>query len=427
MRAAWWRVWTVPQNRGGGVGAWGALHWAHMATERLRELISHELPDLIRLRRDLHRHPELGYAEKRTSGVVIRELERLGIEHVGGLAKGTGVLGHLPATTREGQGKKAVAFRADMDALPIDEQTGLEYSSVNAGVMHACGHDGHTANLLGLARVLSKVERPRPVTLVFQPAEEGGGGGRLMCEEGVLDGRVLGPAVGEIYGLHGWPQYPVGVVGTRPGPLLAATDNFVVTLRGVQSHAAYPQVSADPIVAAAQCITALQTIASRNVGPLESIVVTVATIQAGTARNIIPQTSKFVGTMRTLTPEVRALGKKRFYEIVEGIAAAMGCRALIEWEEGYPVTRNDAGATERFFEVARGALGGDRVAVVPEPTMGGEDFSYYGQHVPACFFVLGVRPTGVSSYPSLHQPEYDFNDDALATGVEMMARLALLA
>jgi amidohydrolase len=398
-----------------------------MATERLRELISHELPDLIGVRRDLHRHPELGYAEKRTSGVVAREMERIGVRYVAGLARGTGVVAHLPATAPGGNEQKAVAFRADMDALPIEEQTGLEYSSVHAGVMHACGHDGHTANLIGLARVLSKMERPRPVTLVFQPAEEGGGGGRLMCEEGVLDGRVLGPAVGEIYGLHGWPQYPVGVVGTRPGPLLAATDNFVVTVRGVQSHAAYPQVSADPIVASAQCITALQTIASRNVGPLESIVVTVAMIQAGTARNIIPQTAKFVGTIRTLTPEVRVLAKKRFYEIVEGVAAAMGCRAAIDWEEGYPVTRNDAGATERFFEVARATLGGERVALVPEPTMGGEDFSYYGQHVPACFFVLGVKPKGVTSYPSLHQPEYDFNDDALATGMEVMGRLALMA
>jgi amidohydrolase len=265
------------------------------------------------------------------------------------------------------------------------------------------------------------------VTLIFQPAEEGGAGGKAMCEDGVLDGRVLGPPVDSIFGLHGWPQLPVGVVGTRPGPLLAATDNFVVTVRGVQAHAAYPHLGSDPIVATAQCITALQTIASRNVGPLESIVVTVATVQAGTARNIIPQAAKFVGTMRTLKPEVRALGRRRFYEIVEQTCVAMGCRAAIEWEEGYPVTRNDEGATSHFFEVARATLGAERVERIPDPTMGGEDFSYYGQHVPACFFALGVRPAGRESYPTLHQPEYDFNDDALATGIEMMCRLALAA
>jgi amidohydrolase len=397
-----------------------------MQTERLRELIAHEMPDLVRIRHDLHRHPELGYQEKRTSGVVARELQQIGIKHVTGLARGTGVLGYLPATTPEGNTRKAVALRADMDALPIEEQTGLAYASVHKGVMHACGHDGHTTNLLGVARVLSKVpERPNPVMFVFQPAEEGGAGGRAMCEDGVLDGRVIGTPVGEIYGLHGWPQLPVGVVASRPGPLLAATDNFVVTIHGEQSHAAYPHLGNDPIVASAQCITALQTIASRNIGPLDSIVVTVAMVQAGTARNIIPRTAKFVGTVRTLTPEVRTVARERFFRIVEQTAAALGCHAAIEWEEGYPVTHNDPGATEHFFGVARDALGGSRVMGVEHPTMGGEDFSYYGQHVPACFFILGVCPPGRDSYPTLHQPEYDFNDDCLPTGIEIMCRLAL--
>lgn len=397
-----------------------------MQTERLRELIAQEMPDLVRIRHDLHRHPELGYQEKRTSGVVIAELARLGIKHATGLARGTGVLGLLPATSAAGNARKAVALRADMDALPIEEQTGLPYASVHKGVMHACGHDGHTTNLLGVARVLSKIpERPNPVVFVFQPAEEGGAGGKAMCEDGVLDGRVIGQAVGEIYGLHGWPQLPVGVVATRPGPLLAATDNFVVTIQGEQAHAAYPHLGNDPIVAAAHCITALQTIASRNIGPLDSIVVTVAMVQAGTARNIIPRSARLVGTVRTLIPEVRATAKKRFFEIVEHSAAALGCRAAIEWEEGYPVTHNDPAATEHFFGVARDALGVARVTGVEHPTMGGEDFSYYGQHVPACFFILGVCPPGRTSYPTLHQPEYDFNDESLPTGIEVMCRLAL--
>jgi amidohydrolase len=368
----------------------------------------------------------MGYQETRTCGVIVRELERLGIPHVAGLAKGTGVMGFLPATLPGPDDRKAIAFRADMDALPIEEQTGVEYASVNPGVMHACGHDGHTANLLGVARVLSRIdERPHPVAFIFQPAEEGGAGGLAMCNDGVLDGRVVGPPVGSIFGLHGWPQLPLGMVATRPGPLLAATDNFSVSIRGVQSHAAYPHLANDPIVAAAHCVTALQTIASRNVGPLDSIVVTVATMHAGVARNIIPQSASFVGTMRTLRPEVRALGKQRFFQIVEQTAAALGCRAAIEWEEGYPVTANDSAAVARFFEVARETLGRERVALVEEPSMGGEDFSYYGQRVPSCFFVLGVCPPARESYPTLHQPDYDFNDDALATGIEVMCGLAL--
>lgn len=397
-----------------------------MDTAALRGLIASELPSLTAIRHDLHRHPELGYQEHRTSTLISRELKAMNVAHVAGVARGTGVVAHLPATVSAAEELDPIALRADMDALPIEEQTGLEYSSTEKGKMHACGHDGHTTNLLGVARVLSKIaRRPRSVTLVFQPAEEGGAGGLAMCNDGVLEGRVIGPAVKSIYGLHGWPQLPVGVVATRPGPLLAATDNFVVTITGTQAHAAYPHFSRDPIVAASHCITALQSIASRNVSPLDSIVVTVATISGGTARNIIPQSVQFVGTMRTLTPEVRVIGRTRFFEIVEGTAKAMGCAAKINWEEGYPVTSNDPGATDRFFQVARAALGDHKVLPVNEPTMGGEDFSYYGQRVPACFFILGLCPPGRTTYPTLHQPDFDFNDAALPTGIEVMCRLAL--
>jgi amidohydrolase len=392
----------------------------------LRTLIRSHLPDLIRIRHDLHAHPELAYKEHRTSQQVAAELTRLNIAHKHGLAGGTGVLAYIPPTDPADESRGAIALRADMDALPILESSGKPYSSQTPGVMHACGHDGHTTNLLGVARVLSSLEhRPNPVTLIFQPAEEGGAGGKRMCEDGALSGAVLGPKVREIFGLHGWPQYDLGVVGSKPGPLLAATDNFVVTVRGTQSHAAYPQLSADPILAMSHIITALQTIASRNVAPQDSIVVTVATISGGTARNIIPSHVTFGGTMRTLTPETRALGKRRFFEIAQHAAVALGCRADIHWEEGYPVTFNDENATAKFFRVARQALGPDRVQPVPYPSLGGEDFSYYGHHVPACFFILGVRPPGADSYPSLHQPEYDFNDAALETGIELMCELAL--
>jgi hippurate hydrolase len=394
----------------------------------IRSLIAAELPSLVELRHDLHRHPELSYQEHRTSEVVQRELAALGIEFKAGMGKGTGVIAHLPATTPTD--RPSVALRADMDALPIEEQTGKPYSSCNPGVMHACGHDGHTTILIGAARILSKIDRPRPVTFIFQPAEEGGGGGEVMCNEGALAGEGrggLGPPVDSIFGLHGWPTFEVGHVATRPGPLLAATDDFVVTVRGTQAHGAYPQYSADPIVAAAHIITALQTIVSRNVGPLESVVVTVGAIHGGTADNIIPETVRFIGTMRTLSKSMRILGKKRFYEVVEGTAKSLGCTAEIAWHEGYPITANDPASTERFFEIARATLGEDRVDTVDNPTMGGEDFSYYGDHAKACFFFLGLKPKGARHFPTLHQPDFDFNDDALSTGIEMMVALATRA
>lgn len=392
----------------------------------LRSAISAALPGVIAIRHDLHTHPELAYQERRTSRVVAAELGRLKIDHVTGLAGGTGVLGFLPATTPEGQRSRSIALRADMDALPIEEATGAPYASKTKGIMHACGHDGHTANLLGVARVLAAMpDRPNGVTFVFQPAEEGGAGGKRMCEDGALDGSRIGTPVRTIFGLHGWPQHSVGIVGSKPGAMLASTDNFTVRVIGEQSHAAYPHLCKDPIVTASHIITALQTICSRNVRPQDSIVVTVSMISGGTAKNVIPRSIQFVGTMRTLKAETRELGRRRFYQIAEGVAGAMGCRVEIDWEVGYPVTMNEPGATRTFFDVAEKTFGAERVTHITDPSMGGEDFSYYGHHVPACFFILGVRPHGRDTYPSLHQPEYDFNDDALETGIEMMCRLAL--
>lgn len=394
--------------------------------DTLRKHIDDILPQLVQLRHDLHSAPELSYQEHRTSERVCRELASLDIRFKHGYAGGTGVLAHLPATVKGST--KAVALRADMDALPIEERTGKPYTSTTPGVMHACGHDGHTTILLGVARVLSRIQRPRPVTLIFQPAEEGGGGGERMCAEGCLLGDEaggLGPPVERIFGLHGWPSMTVGHVATKPGPLLASTDDFDVIIRGVQSHAAYPHLGRDPIVAAAQVVTSLQTVASRTMDPSDACVVTVGQIEGGTANNIIPETVRMTGTVRTLRPETRELAGKRVRQIIESVAASHGCRAEITWQDGYPATINDPGATNLFFSVARESLGDQRVGVTPHPTMGGEDFSYYGRHVPACFFLLGLKPADAAAYPSLHQPEFDFNDDAIPTGVEVMCRLAM--
>jgi amidohydrolase len=398
----------------------------------IRAGVDEALPGLRAIRHDLHMHPELGYEEHRTAGRIAEELDRLGIRYVKGLAGGTGVVAHLPAVgsvggeSGGGGAGGAIGLRADIDALPIVEQTGLPYASRVAGRMHACGHDGHTAVLLGAARVLSGLSwRPNPVTLVFQPAEEGGGGADRLCKEGVLDGQVIGPRVSRMYGLHGWPELTVGTVGTRAGALLAATDEFVVTVRGVQSHGAYPQYSRDAVVAAAQCIVALQTVVSRNVAPVDSAVVTVGQVHGGTASNIIPEVVTMTGTLRTLKPETRAMAKARILSILDHTAAAHGAKAEVAWHEGYPVTHNDPALTERFFAVAEGLVGKDRVVRVANPTMGGEDFSYYGQKVPAVFFCLGLKPVGAERYATLHQPDFDFNDEALGVGVEAFCRLAV--
>lgn len=386
-----------------------------------------ELDLLTAFRRDLHKHPELGYEEHRTSEAIQRELSAAGVEFKAGYAKGTGVVAHLPAT--DGGDRPAVALRADIDALPIPESTGKPWASVHEGKMHACGHDGHTAILLGAARALSKVEhRPNPVTFLFQPAEEGGGGGKRMCEDGALAGEAgggLGSGVGRIFGLHNWPGLPFGTIATRPGPLLAATDMFEITVRGEQTHAAFPHMGRDPIPVACQIVGALQTIASRDTSPTDPIVVSVTQIHAGSTHNVLETEARLSGTVRTVLDETRGLARERMHAIAAGQAAAMGCEAGVEWTEGYPVTRNDPAMTDRVLCAARDAVGESNTVVLPEPFLGGEDFSYYGEHVPACFFVLGTCPEGEDNPALLHQPHFDFSDDAIPLGVEMFRRLAM--
>ncbi|MCB0826276.1 MAG: amidohydrolase [Armatimonadetes bacterium] len=389
----------------------------------LRQRIDQDADFLAAFRQDLHQHPELMYEEHRTSEQVRKTLEQTGIQFKAGLAGGTGILAYLPAS---GEKVGTVALRADMDALPIHEETGLPYASQTPGKMHACGHDGHTAILLGALRALvSEENRPNDILFMFQPAEEGGAGGERMCQDGVLNGTIFGEPVDYVFGLHGWPAEDVGQFFIRNGPMLAATDEFRVTIHGQGGHAATPHLANDPVVASAQVITALQSVASRNADPLDSIVFTVGAINGGAAHNVIPEAVSLKGTMRTLLPETREMGKKRFYEIVEGISLAMGCKAEIDWHDGYPVTFNDSVAADRFRDMARKQFGDDRLHELEVPIMGGEDFSYYGLHAPAAFYFVGLRREGDENPANVHTPRFDFNDAVIPDCVEAMCRLAL--
>lgn len=413
----------------------------------LRDRIEADLDHLTAFRHDLHRHPELMYEEHRTSQKVREQLEAVGLQFVSGLAGGTGVVGWLPANAGVGQapqdmawegdtsiprtqrtfegGTKTVALRADMDALPILEETGLPYASETPGKMHACGHDGHTTILLGAVRaLLQEPERQNNVMFVFQPAEEGGAGAEKLVNEGVLEGKVIGKQVDVMYGLHGNPWIDQNHFTVRNGPMMAATDEFYVTIRGRGGHAAMPHRTADPVVALAQIVTAMQTICSRNVSPLDSIVFSVTVLEAGQAHNVIPDQTRFIGTMRTLRAETRELGKQRLAELATGIASALGCQAQVEWHVGYPVTVNDVWATDRLRRIASPVLG-DRLSEEAEPTMGGEDFSFYGYKVPACFYYSGLRRSGDETPAGLHTPRFDFNDAVIPDCVELMCRLAV--
>ncbi len=382
------------------------------------------IDNLIEIRHDIHTHPELGYNEKRTSKVIQGFLDDASVDYVAGLAKGTGVLAHLL-----GNAEQAIGLRADIDALPIVEENEFAWKSVHEGCMHACGHDGHTTILLGTAKVLSmlagEIDLPNPVSFLFQPAEEGGGGGREMVKDGCLDGSVLGPPIKMMFGLHGWTQLPVHHVATRPGPMLAADIGVHVTIRGIGGHAAFPQVGRDPILCAANVITSVQQLTSRNTGPLDSLVVSLTQVHGGMTHNIIPDEVIVSGTMRYLLPETGEMAKLRFTEIAESIASAHGCTASVELKDGYPVTKNDPLAVDEFFRIAKETIDPDKSMPFENPVMGGEDFSYYCKEVPSCFFALGLLPDGQESMPSLHQATFDFNDEAIATGIKMFCALAL--
>ena len=397
------------------------------ATSELADLILSEHESLTAIRRDLHAHPELGYAESRTSEAIQRELAAAGVEFKAGYADGTGVVAFIPATVE--RPAATVGLRADIDALPIHEQTGKPWASTTEGVMHACGHDGHTTILIGVARALIRTpHRPNNVTLLFQPAEEGGGGGKLMCRDGALKGEAgggLGSPVDRIFGLHNAPDHPFNAVATKGGPLLAATDEFKITIKGGQAHAAFPHNGRDPVAAACQLVTAFQTITSRNRPPADPMVLSVTQVHTGFTHNVIPEEAEVSGTLRTVTPETRTMAERRMREIAEHLCRAMECEAEIDWHRGYPVTRNDDALAAHVLDLARTVPGVTEIMRLTEPFLGGEDFSYYGEHIPACFFMLGTQPAGETNPALLHQPTFDFNDDAIPLGVEMFCRLAM--
>jgi len=382
------------------------------------------LPRLIEIRHDIHAHPELGYSEHRTAEIIQSFLKEHEITFANNLAGGTGTLAYI-----EGNSKQSVGLRADIDALPITEENTFDYKSKNHGCMHACGHDGHTTMLLGTAAILANLAKEKPlpnsVSMLFQPAEEGGGGGKKMVEDGCLNGSVLGSPIALMFGQHGWTDLPLGHVSTKSGPMMAADIGINVTIRGVGGHAAFPHMCIDPILCGAQIVSAAQQLAARNTGPLDSLVCSITQFHGGTTHNIIPDEVKLNGTMRYLLQETGEMAAKRFEEIVGQVAAAHRCEANIELTFGYPVTENHPEAVKVFFDIAEKSIDPSNVSIFENPVMGGEDFSYYCKEVPSCFFALGLRPSDKNSIPNLHQPTFDFNDDAMATGIALFCELAL--
>jgi amidohydrolase len=364
-------------------------------------------------RRDFHENPELLYDVHRTAGIVAEKLKGFGCDEVvTGLGQ-TGVVGIIKG--RSNASNRVIGLRADMDALPIEEATDLPYASKVPGKMHACGHDGHTAMLLGAAKYLAETRHfDGTAVVIFQPAEEGGGGGNAMVKDGLME-RF---GIQEVYGMHNWPGIPIGHFAMRPGPIMAAADRFTVTIEGKGGHGAYPQDCIDPIVAAAHVITALQTVASRSVDPLKSVVVSVCTIKAGEAFNVIPQTATLLGTVRTLSPEVRDLAEARICAIIENVCAALGAKAVIEYSRGYPVTVNDAARTEFVASVAKDVAGESAVDTTIRPEMGAEDFSFMLEKRPGAYVFVGNGSTA-----GVHHPAYDFNDEAIPYGVSLWAKI----
>jgi amidohydrolase len=364
-------------------------------------------------RRDFHENPELGYEVHRTAGIVAEKLKSFGCDEVVTGIGRTGVVGVIKGRTNKSG--KVIGLRADMDALPILEATDVPHKSKVPGTMHACGHDGHTAMLLGAAKYLAETRNfDGTAIMIFQPAEEGGGGGDAMVKDGLME-RF---GIQEVYGMHNWPGIPVGEFAMRKGPVMAAADRFAITIEGKGGHAAYPHNCVDTIVTAAHVITALQSVASRNVDPLESLVISVGSIKAGDTFNVIPQTAHLLGTVRTLSPAVRDLAETRIRAIVENTCAVFGATATIEYSRGYPVTVNDDEKTEFVTSVAKALAGESAVRTSFPPEMGAEDFSYMLEKRPGAYIFVGNGDTA-----GVHHPAYDFNDEATPYGVSLWAKI----
>ena len=370
-------------------------------------------PEIAAWRRDLHAHPEVLFDVHRTAGIVADKLREFGCDEV---VTGLGRTGVVAIIKGRGAGNRTIGLRADMDALPMTEKTGLPHASTAPGKMHACGHDGHTAMLLGAAKYLAETRNfDGRVALIFQPAEEGGGGGKVMIEDGLIEKFDIA----EVYGMHNWPGMPVGTFGIRAGGIMAATDRFYIDIVGRGGHAARPQVTIDPIIVAAQMVTALQTIVSRNLDPLDSAVLSVTMVEAGEADNVISRTAKITGTVRTLDGGVQDFIEARLAEFVPQFAQSFGAEASVRYARGYPVTVNAPEQTAFAASVARDIVGDGQVDDDAAPSMGGEDFSFMLNERPGAYIFLG---NGDST--ELHTDTYDFNDEAIPVGVSYWVRLA---
>ncbi len=371
-------------------------------------------PDIVAWRRHLHAHPELMYDVHGTAAFVAERLREFGCDEVAtGLGR-TGVVGVIKGQKAATGEVRVIGLRADMDALPIEEATNLPYASKTPGKMHACGHDGHTAMLLGAARYLAETRNfAGDAVVIFQPAEEGGAGADAMIKDGLMD-RFR---IDQVYGMHNGPGLPVGSFAMRPGPIMAATDAIDIRIEGVGGHAARPHKCIDSVLVGAQLISALQSIVSRSVDPLEAAVISVCEFHAGNARNVIPQTAELKGTIRTLTPEVRDLIQQRVREVVAGIAQLTGAKIDLVYERGYPVVVNHAAQTDIARQVASEVAGESNVHTVP-PMMGAEDFAYMLEARPGAFIFCG---NGDSA--GLHHPAYNFNDDAIVFGTSYWIKL----
>jgi amidohydrolase len=368
--------------------------------------------DITEWRRDLHEHPEILFETHRTSATVAEKLRSFGCDEVVEGIGRTGVVGVIKGqSTASG---KVMGLRADMDALPIHEQTGLEYASKTPDAMHACGHDGHTAMLLGAARYLAETRNfDGTVVVIFQPAEEGGGGGKEMCDDGMMDRW----GIQEVYGMHNWPGMPTGSFAIRPGPFFAATDLLDIEIEGLGGHAAKPNETIDTTVVASHIVTALQTIVSRNADPVGNIVVSITSFQTSSkAFNVIPQRVNMLGTVRTLSNDLRDLAEKRVVEICEGIAATFGAVARVKYVRNYPVMVNHAEQTEFAADVARSVSGScDEAPLV----MGGEDFAFMLEARPGAYILVGNGDSAM-----VHHPLYNFNDEAIPAGCSWWAGIA---
>ena len=377
-----------------------------------------EHAELTSLRRDLHAHPELGFEEHRTVEVVVKELDRLGIECHSGVGK-TGVVGVIRG--QRGDSGRAVGLRADMDALPMHEENDFPHASRFKGRMHGCGHDGHTTMLLGAARYLAATRRfDGTAYLIFQPGEEGFAGGKAMVDDGLFE---RFPA-DEIYALHNWPGLPPGTIAVRPGPMMAAADRIEIHVEGRGGHGAHPYMAVDPVLVAGHIITAAQSIVSRNVSPLDTAVVSLCAMHAGNlaAMSVIPRDARLVGTVRTFRAATQDAIERRLTDLVHSIAAAFGAKATLKYERVYPATINSEREAEFAARVADSLVGPDKVVRDLEPSMGSEDFSFMLQQRPGAYARLGQG--GAEGGCFLHNSRYDFNDDVIPLGAGYLAALA---